>query len=222
MTTETQLTAAPEQQTAPRAPMVYAAVSRVMAEIGASGIAKDRKNHEQKFNFRGIDDALQAFNPLLAKHGLILAPHYADKVIEARPTKSGGTTYNASLSGTFTFTSIHDGSSWTVGPFYGEANDGQDKAISKATSVAERNMFYLTFVVPHEAAIGGDPDEGQEDDAPAYDLAPWFQQIDEAGDMDALTAIADEIKASNIPAMALRNIRARWAQRQNAIKGAQA
>ncbi len=206
----------------PAPPQVYAAISRVMADIGTSGIAKDRRNMEQKFNFRGIDDALLAFSPLLVKHGLIVAPSYADKVIEARQTKSGGTTYNVSLSGTFTFTSIHDGSQWVVGPFFGEANDGQDKAVSKATSVAERNMFYLTFVVPHEAAIGGDPDEGQDEEPPAYDLAPWFQQIDEAGDMDALSAIAEEIKASNIPPMALRNIRARWAQRQNAIKGAQA
>lgn len=201
----------------PAPPQVYTAISRVMADIGTSGIAKDRRNHEQKFNFRGIDDALLAFSPLLVKHGLIVAPSYADKVIEARQTKSGGTTYNVSLSGTFTFTSIHDGSQWVVGPFFGEANDGQDKAVSKATSVAERNMFYLTFIVPHEAAIGCDPDEADE-----YDLAPWFQQIDEATDLDALTAIADEIKKSSIPPMALRNIRSHWAQRQNALKAPQA
>ncbi len=211
MTTEPQT-----GMTAP--PQVYAAISRVMADIGTSGIAKDRRNQEQKFNFRGIDDALLAFSPLLVKHGLIVAPSYADKVIEARQTKSGGTTYNVSLSGTFTFTSIHDGSQWVVGPFFGEANDGQDKAVSKATSVAERNMFYLTFVVPHEAAIGGDPDEADEPEEPAYDLAPWFQQIDEAADADSLTAIADEIKASKIPPMALRNIRSRYAQRLNALK----
>jgi len=208
--------------TAPAVPQVYAAISKVMADVASSGVAKDRRNQEQKFNFRGIDDALEAFAPLLVKHGLILAPSYSHKEIEARQTKSGGTTYNVSLSGTFTFTCIHDGSQYVVGPFYGEANDGQDKAISKATSVAERNMFFLTFVVPHEPAIGGDPDEAGEPEGPAYDLAPWFQQIDEAQDMDALTAIAEEIKASNIPPMALRNIRARWAQRQNAIKGGQA
>lgn len=210
-----------QQAVMPATPQVYAAISRVMADIGTAGIAKDRKNREQNFNFRGIDDALLAFSPLLVKHGLIVAPSYADKVIEARQTKSGGTTYNVSLSGTFTFTSIHDGSQWVVGPFFGEANDGQDKAVSKATSVAERNMFYLTFVVPHEAAIGGDPDEADEPEPPAYDLAPWFQQIDEATDLDALTAIADEIKKSSIPPMALRNIRSRWAQRQNALKAPQ-
>ena len=83
-------------------------------------------------------------------------------------------------------------------------------------------MFFYTFVAPPEPATGGDPDEDGEPEPPAYDLAPWFQQIDEATDLEALTAIADEIKASSIPPMALRNIRSHWAQRQNALKAPQA
>ncbi len=187
-------------------PQVYAAISRVMADIGTYGIAKDRRNQEQKFNFRGIDDALLAFSPLLVKHGLIVAPCYADKVIEARQTKSGGTTYNVSLSGTFTFTSIHDGSEWIVGPFFGEANDGQDKAVSKATAIAERNMFYLTFVVPHESAIGGDPDgagedsdnEGNQKDGDWVRIA---KELQHPADYDKARSdmVADYGKVSNIP-----------------------
>lgn len=200
--TETGMTA-----TQPAPPQVYAAISRVMADIGTSGIAKDRRNQEQKFNFRGIDDALLAFSPLLVKHGLIVAPSYADKVIEARQTKSGGTTYNVSLSGTFTFTSIIDGSQWVVGPFFGEANDGQDKAVSKATSVAERNMFYLTFVVPHEAAIGGDPDETGEDQAgseTAQKDGDWVRvakELQHPADYDKARSdmVADYGKVANIP-----------------------
>ena len=184
MTTTSNETGLAAAQPAP--PQVYAAISRVMADIGTSGIAKDRRNQEQKFNFRGIDDALLAFSPLLVKHGLIVAPSYADKVIEARQTKSGGTTYNVSLSGTFTFTSIHDGSQWVVGPFFGEANDGQDKAVSKATSVAERNMFYLTFVVPHEAAIGGDPDADGEAPQTEEELnaISWVTRANKVGTPD--------------------------------------
>lgn len=191
------MTTAPETgmtATQPAPPQVYAAISRVMADIGSSGIAKDRRNQEQKFNFRGIDDALLAFSPLLVKHGLIVAPSYADKVIEARQTKSGGTTYNVSLSGTFTFTSIHDGSEWVVGPFFGEANDGQDKAVSKATSVAERNMFYLTFVVPHEAAIGGDPD-GQDEDENEID-ASWIKAAESQKTYDAYKTLKAQMIAA--------------------------
>jgi hypothetical protein len=190
-----------------------------MADIAASGIGKGRRNQEQKFNFRGIDDALVAFAPLLVKHGLIVSPEYSDIVIDPRQTKSGGTTYNVRLSGRFTFTHVEDGSEYTVGPFYGEANDGQDKAVSKATSIAERNMFFLTFVVPHEPAIGGDPDGDSEPAGDAFNAADWYSAIDDASDVESLNRIAEEIKNAKISNAALRGIRTRWAQRLNAIKG---
>jgi len=173
--------------------LVLKALNEVQKAVAAQGIAKDRENKEQRFNFRGIDDALRAFGPLLAEHGVLLSPKYSELRIEPRATKSGGTTYNASVAGTFTFTHLEDGSAHTVGPFYGEANDGQDKAISKATSVAERNMFFLTFVVPHEPAIGGDPDEfGGDEPEPQY--LDWINAIDEKGSMDDLRKIKEELR----------------------------
>lgn len=201
--------------------LVFKSVLAVMADIAANGIGKDRKNKEQNFNFRGIDDALKAFAPLLVKHNLILAPSYSDIVIEPRLTKNGGTTYNVRLCGKFTFTHAEDGSDYTVGPFFGEANDGQDKAVSKATSIAERNMFYLTFVVPHEPAIGGDPDgeSGPEDDG--YNGADWYTAIDDAADVETLNTLAEEIKTASIPPHVLRGIRTRWAQKLNTLKGPQ-
>lgn len=201
-------------------PHVHQALLKVQRGIIATGIEKSRRNQEQRFNFRGIDDALAAFAPLLADNGILLSPAYSDLTIEPRQTKSGGTTYNCRLSATFTFTSAEDGSTHTVGPFFGEANDGQDKAVSKATSIAERNMFFLTFVVPHEPAIGGDPDEHGEPDGEEYDIAPWFDRIDGAANMDELAAIASEIKDAKIPDRALRNIRSRWSQRANQLKAA--
>lgn len=202
-------------------PKIYAAMSAVMKAIAELGIGKGRRNQEQKFNFRGIDDALIAFAPLLVENGIVILPSYANKAIDPRPTKSGGTTYNVSLEGTFTFIHSGDGSSVSVGPFYGEANDGQDKAISKATSIAMRNMFFLTFVAPHEPAIGGDPDATSEEDAPGFDSTDWVTAIDDAATIDDLNRIAEEIKSAKIPKPALRNIRTRWAQRLNALKAQQ-
>lgn len=173
--------------------LVLKAINEVQKAVVASGIAKDRRNQDQKFNFRGIDDALDAFGPLLAEHGVLLSPSYSDLKVEVRATKSGGTTYNASVAGKFTFTHLEDGSTYTVGPFFGEANDGQDKAISKATSVAERNMFFLTFVVPHEPAIGGDPDE-QNGDTNVPDYADWLEAIKESASIEQLRGVKDELK----------------------------
>lgn len=160
---------------------IYTKLAEIQRGIHGVGIAKNRRNQDQKFNFRGIDDAIAALAPLLSEFGVIVFPAYSGIVIDPRATKSGGTTYNVQLQGTFTFVDSEDGSERMVGPFYGEANDGQDKAISKATSVAYRNMVFLTFCAPHEAVIGGDPDEKGESDAPSYlddEFDGWRDIID--------------------------------------------
>ena len=117
---------------------IYGALLGIQTDIHAVGIDKCRKNKEQGFNFRGIDDALYAFAPLLTKWRVLLSPRYDGITTSKRATKSGSATYNVKLHGTFTFTHADDGSQHTVGPVYGEANDGQDKAVSKAESIAMR------------------------------------------------------------------------------------
>lgn len=185
--------------------------------IHETGVGKLRTNTEQKFKFRGIDDALYAFAPLLTQHGVLLTPRYHDIIVTPRQTKSGGTTFNVQMQGTFTFTSAEDGSFHTVGPFYGEANDGQDKAISKAESIALRQMFFHTFTVPHEPVIGGDPDgQGEEEAGPDY--SAWFDAISDAESMDELNRLAGELKAAALSGVALRNVRARWSARAKELQ----
>ena len=198
---------------------VYAAMAKVQTGIHAVGIGKVRQNTEQKFRFRGVDDALEAFAPLLDQAGLIVLPRYNNLTVTARQTKSGGNTYNASVEGAFEFVAVADGSSVTVGPFFGEANDGQDKGISKATSIAYRNALFLTFCVPHEPVIGGDPDGLDGDDSAEFDIAPWADSIANAADLTELQKIGADLKErTNIPARALRNIRALWAKRSGELK----
>ena len=194
---------------------VIAALAQVQQAIHAVGIGKLRTNAEQRFNFRGIDDALMAFAPLLDSAGVIVVPSYTNLSVTTRQTKSGGNTYNASVEGTFTFVAVADGSSLTVGPFFGEANDGQDKGISKATSIAYRNCLFLTFCVPHEPAIGGDPDGLNGDDGGTYDIRQWADAIENASDMTELNKIGADLKGrkDEIPPAAMRNIRALWSRK---------
>lgn len=197
--------------------MIHKALHAVQKEIHSVGIGKLRQNVEQKFSFRGIDDALAAFAPLLTHHEIILSPSYSDLVETARQTKSGGTTYNCKLQATFRFIHAEDSSEHIVGPFYGEANDTQDKAVSKATSVAERNMFFLTFVVPHEPAIGGDPD-GITGDEPEPDYLDWKEAIAGEFTVDGLKRVKGELVAKfgdAIPRVLVETCVARMA----AIKG---
>ncbi len=203
-------------------PQVLTSLAAVMTDIHAVGIEKVRKNKEQNFNFRGIDEAIGAFAPLLDKHSLLVTPSYSNLVTTARATKSGGNTYNAQLEGRFSFVSTKDGSQHTVGPFFGEANDGQDKAVSKATSIAYRNALFLTFCVPHEPAIGGDPDgQGEpEDDGSSDWLADWLATISAAGTNEELQRIGDELKSQEptIDALAMNRIRRAWAERARVVQ----
>lgn len=199
--------------------IVYRQMAAIQKDIHAVGVGKLRKNKEQNFNFRGIDDALMAFAPLLDHHGVVVIPSYKNLIVSQRTTKAGGATYNVSVEGSFTFVAVEDGSSCVVGPFFGESNDSQDKAISKATSIAYRNALFITFCVAHEPVIGGDPDGLDGDDSAEFDIAPWADSIANAADLTELQKIGADLKErTNIPARALRNIRALWAKRSGELK----
>jgi len=203
------------------APKIHKAMLAIQRGIHAVGIGKFRKNAEQKFNFRGIDDALAAFAPLLTEHGVYVAPSYRDHTVTARATKSGGTMFNVTLAGTFTFTA-DDGSERVVGPFYGEASDSGDKATSKATSVAYRNALFVAFCVPHEPAIGGDPD-GQGGEVFDEAAASWLDAINDATTIEEMETIGAQLKeqAPTIAADSMKVIRREWAAKAKTVKAAQ-
>nr|MDQ3012932.1 ERF family protein [Acidobacteriota bacterium] len=68
---------------------IYELIPKVMAEVGA--IEKARRNEQQKYFFRGIDDVLAAFQPVLAKHRVFYVPEVLDKDVTERETKNGTT-----------------------------------------------------------------------------------------------------------------------------------
>ena len=51
---------------------IYTAIPRMMADIGA--VSKDRKNEQQKYSFRGIEDFYKAAHPAMVKHGVFCVP----------------------------------------------------------------------------------------------------------------------------------------------------
>ena len=48
---------------------VYGKIAAVQGALAKVGIAKDRRNSGQGYNFRGIDDVYAALSPLLAQYG---------------------------------------------------------------------------------------------------------------------------------------------------------
>jgi len=67
--------------------LIYAAIAAMVGEIGA--ITKDKRNTQGTgYNYRGIDDVMNALNPLLAKHQVFIVPEALDKTREERASRS--------------------------------------------------------------------------------------------------------------------------------------
>ncbi len=146
---------------------VYIAINNVQAELAKEGISKSRKNAQQGYSFRGIDDIYGAISPLLAKEGLVILPHYSERNVVEKTTTKGGALFYVTVKGTFEIVDSKDGSSTTC-ETYGEAMDSADKATNKAMSAAYKYVCLQTFCVPTD----GDNDA----DATTYEVKPIEQE----------------------------------------------
>jgi hypothetical protein len=126
---------------------VFRAIAKITGELAKEGIAKDKKNDQQGYKFRGIDDVYNALAPRLADAGLIILPKVQERVVEVRQTKSGGALYNVTLLVEFHFICAEDGSREVI-TMYGEAMDSADKATNKALSAAYKYACIEAFCIP--------------------------------------------------------------------------
>lgn len=128
---------------------VYAAINAIQTDMNKVGITKNRKNTQQNYNFRGIDDVYNALSPLLAQHGLCILPRILTRTCEERQTKSGGSMSYVTVEAEFDFVCAKDGSRHVVRTF-GEAMDSADKATNKAMSAAYKYAALQAFAIPTE------------------------------------------------------------------------
>ena len=126
---------------------VYKAISAVQSDLAGIGISKDKKNTQQGYSFRGIDDVYDALAPVLAKHGLCILPRVMSREVVERQTKSGGALFYVTVGCEFDLVCAEDGSMHTV-MTYGEAMDSGDKATNKAMSAAYKYAAFQTFCIP--------------------------------------------------------------------------
>ena len=147
-------------------PAVYRAISAVAGAIAKEGIAKNKKNTQQGFMFRGIDDVYNALAPILSEFGLVVLPRVLRRIETERETKSGGALFNVVVEVEFDFVAAEDGSRHVVKTF-GEAMDSADKATNKAMSAAYKYAAMQAFCIP----TSGDNDA----DATTHDVAPRRQ-----------------------------------------------
>ena len=129
---------------------VYAAIAAVSKNMATQGISKDRKNQQGSgYNFRGIDDVLNALSPPLVEHGLVIIPRCIERESVERQTKAGGAIFYTTVKVEFDFIAVSDGSKHTA-VMYGEAMDTSDKSTNKAMSAAYKYVAFQTFCIPTE------------------------------------------------------------------------
>ena len=127
-------------------PLIYKKIIEVMADINAIG--KDRRNQQQGFQFRGIDDVMNELHSSLAKCGVFVVPQVLDEARSTGKTKSGGDMFYTRLKIKFTFYA-EDGS-FIESVVIGEAMDTGDKASNKALSVGLKYALLQVFCIPTE------------------------------------------------------------------------
>lgn len=143
---------------------VYAAIAAVAAEISKSGIAKGRRNTQQGYQFRGIDDVYNALAPMLAAHQLCILPRVTERTCVERATRNGGALFYTVVRVEFDFVCALDGSTHTAST-YGEAMDSADKSTNKAMSAAYKYVAMQAFCIPTEGDNDADATTHQDVEA---------------------------------------------------------
>src|SRR5688572_16874077 len=123
---------------------IYGLMAAVLKEVGAVG--KGRRNEQQGYKFRGIDDVYEAVHPLFAKHGIFTVPRVLSEETNERTTEKGTILRFVKLTMAYDFFAP-DGSRVTA-EMIGEAMDAGDKASNKAMSAAQKYALIQTFCIP--------------------------------------------------------------------------
>lgn len=140
---------------------VHEAISHVMAAVG--NVAKNQRNTDQSYNFRGIDAFYNAYHGPMAAAGLVMIPTVEHVATDERRTSTGKAMYHVVLTVRYRFIGPGGDSLDTV--VIGEGQDTQDKAVTKALSAAHKYAMQQVFMPPieeqEEADFGSEDTEYQ-------------------------------------------------------------
>lgn len=143
---------------------IHTALAAIFAETEA--ITKDKKNQQQGFQYRGIDDVYNALHPIFAKHKVFILPRYTGRSAIERQTRQGGALFSVTVEGNFRF--VHEDGSEVECTTIGEAMDSGDKATNKAMSIALKYALFQVLLIP----TTDDPDAEVHEVAPKQAAAP--------------------------------------------------
>lgn len=133
-------------------PRVFAAISAVMRDV--MPVAKNKENQQQRYKFRGVDDAMSAMAGPMRAHGLFILPSIADHRAERRGEKM------THVNITMRYHVYGPAGDCLTAEVPGEASDFADKATNKAQSAALKYLLFTLFMIPVD---GRSIDDGDRD-----------------------------------------------------------
>jgi len=133
-----------EASAAPATGNIYQRIPAIMRDIEA--IPKDRRNQQQGYSFRGIDDVYNLIHPVMAKHGVFMSCVILSDRTEERKSNKGNALIYRVINARYRFTA--DDGSFVETDVIGEGMDSGDKSANKAMSVGQKYALLQTFMVP--------------------------------------------------------------------------
>ncbi len=131
---------------------IHEAMAAIMVDVDP--ITKDRRNTQQNFQFRGIDDVYNMMHSILARHGVFVLPQVREHSFSERTTSGGSKQLHHIIRGKFTF--CHSSGTSVEMELYGECADSGDKGCGKAQQYAYKVGLLQAFLIPTEG--DNDPD----------------------------------------------------------------
>lgn len=165
---------------------VNEAMLRVMRDV--TSLKKLQENSFQKFNFRGIDDVMQAFGPSMRKHGLRCIPVSAEAKQGEKQLKNG---VSKTVDLICHYRWYGPDGSHIDSAVAAESFDSGDKATAKAMSVALRTLFLQAFCLPTEEP---DPDSYSYKIQLTQAQQRFLDRINETSDLESLRAMWNTAK----------------------------
>lgn len=169
---------------------IYKKIITILNEV--EFIGKDRKNVQQGYNFRGIDDMYNALHLTFAKNGVFITSEVSNTKREERPSKSGGLLIWTIVDVKFTFYT-EDGSS-VQSTMIGEAMDNGDKGCNKAMSAALKYALMQMFLIPTQELKDPENDTPELKDPKLVIKEEALDLIDKCKDVEDLKQLKEMYK----------------------------
>lgn len=174
---------------------IYEAICAVMDDIGP--VAKNSKNQQQGFQYRGIDAVMNALNPAMRKHKVFTTPEILEHNREERHTAKGGLLIYSIIKVKYTFYTT-DGSH-VEATVIGEGMDSGDKSSNKAMSAAYKYACFQTFSIPTEEMADPDKTDPNPDGGDLIKKDPDLLPNGEGMTESRIKKLNDELERTGVP-----------------------